>query len=199
MQMLFAEMTPGTLAVLAVVGLMTCMLLVRTQKQMKSSHSHAPAKPPAPAREVARSEMQATRRLDQWEVRMHDLARDLTARLDSKMVALELLVREAQEQIVRLERATQDAPQPPSAASGESQRSDPASTTQVNTQAAALPRWTQRPHVPPSARGASRRHREIYALADAGHSHAAIAEQLGSPIGEVELILGLRRDQPADS
>jgi hypothetical protein len=38
----------------------------------------------------------------------------------------------------------------------------------------------------------ARRHAEIYTLADAGHPSAAIASRVGSPIGEVELILSLR-------
>ena len=43
MPTLFAELSPGAFATLAVVGLMTCMLLVRTQRQMKSaSGSHRP-------------------------------------------------------------------------------------------------------------------------------------------------------------
>jgi hypothetical protein len=39
---------------------------------------------------------------------------------------------------------------------------------------------------------ASRRHAEIYSLADSGMSSAAIANRVGCPIGEIELILGLR-------
>ena len=38
----------------------------------------------------------------------------------------------------------------------------------------------------------ARRYAEIYALADSGLASAAIATRVGSPIGEVELILGLR-------
>jgi hypothetical protein len=36
------------------------------------------------------------------------------------------------------------------------------------------------------------RYDEIYVLADYGHNAAEIAQRLGSPIGEVELILSLR-------
>jgi hypothetical protein len=197
---LIAELTPGTFAILAVVGLMTCMLLVRTQRQLKSgsgSHSHAKAGEHAPARQAARDQTQATRQLEQWEVRMHDLARELSAQLDSKMVAVELLVREAQEQIARFERLTRMSGQAVPPPSGEIQQSEPAAPAHLGTQAAALPRSPQRPHLLAAARNTPRRHQEVYALADAGQSSAAIAQQLGSPIGEVELILGLRRDQPA--
>lgn len=43
------------------------------------------------------------------------------------------------------------------------------------------------------ALGADERHQAIYALADSGASPAAIAEARRSPIGEIELILNLRR------
>jgi hypothetical protein len=193
---LVAELTPGAFAILAVVGLMTCMLLVRTQKQMKSagsSHSGSAGHQHA-GRQKAKEETQATRQIEQWEVRMHDVARELSARLDSKIMAVELLVREAQEQIARWERLQGAASQPatPPAASGPF---DAAPAAHSGTQAAALARSNSRPHVLP--RSHSRRHQEVYALSDAGQSSAEIAAQLGSPIGEVELILGLRRDQPA--
>jgi len=44
-----------------------------------------------------------------------------------------------------------------------------------------------------AASPAARRHKEIYALADAGLASAAIATRIGSPVGEIELILGLRQ------
>jgi hypothetical protein len=193
---LVAELTPGAFAILAVVGLMTCMLLVRTQKQMKSagsSHSGSAGRHHA-GRQKAKEETQATRQIEQWEVRMHEVARELSARLDSKIMAVELLVREAQEQIARWERlqATAGQSATPPVASGPSEAAPAAHS---GTQAAALARSSQqRPHV--LARPHSRRHQEVYALSDAGQSSAQIAAQLGSPIGEVELILGLRRDQP---
>jgi DNA-directed RNA polymerase specialized sigma24 family protein len=41
-------------------------------------------------------------------------------------------------------------------------------------------------------RSAADRRQEIYTLADYGFPPAEIARRVGSPIGEVELILGLR-------
>src|SRR5207253_57547 len=49
---------------------------------------------------------------------------------------------------------------------------------------------------PPAGRAASstaRQQAEIYTLADAGLTSADIAGRIGSPVGEVELILGLRQ------
>jgi len=42
---------------------------------------------------------------------------------------------------------------------------------------------------------AQRDHRQIYALADAGVPMSAIAAQVGSPVGEVELVLSLRNSR----
>jgi hypothetical protein len=47
----------------------------------------------------------APREETQWEVRMHDTARDLSARLDSKMSALLALIAEADRAAARLEAA----------------------------------------------------------------------------------------------
>ncbi len=44
----------------------------------------------------------------------------------------------------------------------------------------------------------SRRFGAIWAMSDAGTSPEAIARQTGQPIGQVELILGLRRTRAAD-
>ena len=51
-----------------------------------------------------------------------------------------------------------------------------------------------RPTPAPTASGVSTQNckQEIYALADYGLSESAIAQRLGVPIGEVELILSLR-------
>jgi hypothetical protein len=38
----------------------------------------------------------------------------------------------------------------------------------------------------------ARRHDDVYALADSGLDSPAIAARLAAPIGEIELILGLR-------
>lgn len=188
---LFAELSPGAFAILAVVGLTTCMLLVRSQKQMKAATSRNRPGQNAAAKCATEVTAQA-RQVERWEVRMHEVARELSAQLDSKMVAVELLLREAQEQIARLERLTHGAEavgMTPEASAG--QLDDVSIAAHSGTQAAALPRAVSRPHV--LTRNNSRRHQEVYALADAGRSSAEIAQELGTPIGEVELILGLRR------
>ena len=106
---------------------------------------------------------------------MHDLARDLSGQLDSKIRILELLIREAEKASARLEaallrsRGNIEAARKP--------RSEPAKSPVE----AAPPNPADKP-----------RFDRIYALADAGLSPAKIAAQIGSQVGEVELILGIR-------
>jgi hypothetical protein len=50
---------------------------------------------------------------------------------------------------------------------------------------------------PPPAPPADDRYHDIHVLADQGRSAAAIAQALGRPQGEIELILALRPRKPA--
>lgn len=101
-----------------------------------------------------------------WEVRMHDLARDLTGQLDSKIAILQILLRDAHQQIARLESAT---------APGRSARRSPAANVAAEPANKIDPRCS-----------------EIYRLADDGYSSAAISYETGTPVGEVDLILSVR-------
>lgn len=159
---------------------------------------------------------------DDWEVRMHETARELIGRIDAKLAALQALTNEADRAAARLEQtlaaaAREDAAAAPSlavaatisaaapsseprrlsAAAGESQsagrdasdqhgpRADQADALRVAGDRSGLDLSS----MPPSE---SRRHEEIYLLADYGYGPPEIAHRTGVPIGEVELILRLR-------
>ncbi|HEX7377962.1 MAG TPA: hypothetical protein VF278_12655 [Pirellulales bacterium] len=102
--------------------------------------------------------------------------------LDSKIALFEQLVADARQQAERLETLLAAA-----ARVGVSPRAG-VKTPPAERAAAKVARPTFA-----SAASAARRHAEIYSLADAGVSSTVIAGRLGSPIGEVELILGLRQ------
>lgn len=139
-----------------------------------------------------------------WAVEMHETARTLSAQLDSKMSALRALLAEADRAAARLEAAQAAARQTarPSGTQAESLRASTRATAEAES--AAHPRAAEDEgsggRVQDSAlagdtASASRRTRrseEIYTLADYGFDAAEIARRVGSPIGEVELILGLR-------
>jgi hypothetical protein len=108
-------------------------------------------------------------------VELSQMARQVTAQLDTRSAKLELLMQQADQKIDELKRLSEAArPAAPSSGAGE-----PA--------AGAHPVGTAR-----SAPAPDPRHAEVYALADAGRSPQEIAQQLDRPRGEVELILALR-------
>ncbi len=135
-----------------------------------------------------------------WQVEMHETARDLKAELDSKMSAIQALVGIAREECQRLEAAIQRAHQ-----LGLSTRRDTLDEIQQLTSQLAAEdsstRFTDNvtnsfessKGGPPSASAFPiGRRAAIYALADEGHSPTSIAEQIGTPIGDVEIVLGTR-------
>ena len=103
-------------------------------------------------------------------VELSEMARQITAQLDTRATRLELLLKEADEKIAQLQQLAQ---QPATSAS--------VSSASVS-EPAALAKPTQDP-----------RHAAVYQLADEGRSPQEIAQHLARPRGEVELILALRR------
>jgi len=134
--------------------------------------------------------------LAQWEVGMHETARQLSAQLDAKLSLLQSLIVEADRAAARLEDALDRAfPSLPPGSQAESLRpvAEHARDIRYELDKAAkesnplsldadLPRTDDRAH----------RREEIYRLADYGFAVDEIARRIGSPVGEVELILSLR-------
>jgi hypothetical protein len=183
------NMEGTTILFLAGLALTCGVLLFRTNRQLAARPKTAL---PSPASfSQASVAVKPGHRLDapaevrRWEVELHDLVRDAQAQLDTKIGILQQLVGDAQHQADRLEAAlarASEVGQP--SAHNEAGRQSPSDNpdTRVRLDKAAMYAGSL----------ASRRHAEIYALADAGLSSAAIASRVGSPIGEIELILGLR-------
>ncbi|MBM4090022.1 MAG: hypothetical protein FJ276_11480, partial [Planctomycetes bacterium] len=114
-----------------------------------------------------------------WQVEMHDLGRNLKAELDTKMRVLQILIAQAKQEAERLEQLL-DAERPPAPDSPRSQPADDDGPTgSAGNASEETGRTTRR--LPATAR----RRAEIHALADQGHTAAAIAEAVGTPIGEV--------------
>jgi hypothetical protein len=213
---LIAELGAAQLVFMGAALLVTWILLSKTHRYLRQNSRPVPA-PEGFGRRTAETPPGATAaappvETGAWEVQMHELARELSARLDSKMRALEQLTREADRAAARLEAALA-ATQP--AATSRSTFSKAASAAREvlrggndfdappASQADGLKLGGGSPSSSvsslesaraPAADGPSSDHRydEIYLLADYGHSAAEIAQRLGSPIGEVELILSLR-------
>ena len=96
---------------LAVLGLVIGWLLLRTHRQLARRR-----RMDVPLVRVARPEegeqghgLQAPPDVVRWEVQMHEMARGLSAQLDSKMGALQALIAEADRAAARLEAAARSA------------------------------------------------------------------------------------------
>lgn len=109
-----------------------------------------------------------------WQVEMHEIAREMKAELDTKMRALQVLIAQARHEADRLEQILTRFE-----SVGERPLDELPETRRSESRSSWLP-------------GSPDRQAEIFALADQGHSAADIAAQVGTPLGEVELILSLR-------
>ncbi len=117
-----------------------------------------------------------------WHVEMHETARDMKAELDSKMRLLQLLIVQARQEADRLQQLLTVS----NASLSPLPDARPADPPAANEQVSRLP-------------GSVAGQAEIYRLADEGWSAGDIAQHLGTPLGEVELILSLRGTRPGQA
>lgn len=171
--------------------------------------------------------------LNQWEVQMHELAREIEGRINSKIRLLEQFIQEADRAASRLETALRAAEQirktqaagmlpglsHPATVSGFGPSSSADAETTVTKEnenakegdSQLQPEAGGRTHLSDQPSGASpssetgdsaekghhrRSVEEIYTLSDYGYSIEEIAQRTTTPIGEVQLILSLRRNRP---
>ncbi|MHC4178596.1 MAG: DUF6115 domain-containing protein [Planctomycetota bacterium] len=172
-----AQFTVTQGVLLGALALVIGWLLLRTHRYLsRQKGKDSPlVRVPRPKQADDGHHLDAPPEVLRWEVQMHETARELSAQLDSKMRALQALIAEADRAAARLEAAAAKSP--------DDLRQPAPSDPQPTTQAEAL-------------KSARRRQEEIYTLADYGLDAAEIARRVGSPVGEVELILGLREKAP---
>jgi hypothetical protein len=111
------------------------------------------------------------RQMESLLVELSEMARQITAQLDTRSAKLEALINEADEKISVLRQGGHG---------GQGGQTPP----QAMTGSAPPPQWTTASIDP--------QHEAVYALADQGKATAEIARQLNRPNGEIELILALR-------
>jgi hypothetical protein len=118
-------------------------------------------------------------------VQLSDMARQMSAQLDTRAARLEELLRQADERIATLRRISNDLPDLPPRQ--ESPREEPPSQVPFM-------RLTEdtTPRMPVGDPNPDPRHLEIYSLSDQGLSARDIAIRLDRPAGEIDLILALR-------
>lgn len=124
-------------------------------------------------------------------VEFSEMSRKMSAQLDTRSAKLEALIGDADERIARLEALNQQAPPRPSFAMPSEKPVDtyrPSATLTPTPDPIAIAKADDVAPSPPIDPG----HAEVYRLADEGQHAHAIANTLGRPSGEVELILALR-------
>ena len=114
-------------------------------------------------------------------VEIHDVSREMNARLDTKISVLNSLVNEADEKIRRLEKLSRET--------GRGSGSPVPAVPEPTSDAPPEPRPQDDPLSEPDP---GQRYAEIYALSDQGLDAHQIAQKTGQHPGEVQLILGLR-------
>jgi hypothetical protein len=126
------------------------------------------------------------RQMENLLVELSEMARQITAQLDTRAAKLELLIKEADEKLTALKSATQ-------ASAGLNGGNDEAVISAQKLPVADVlagrglaAESFNRPRVDP-------RHAAIYRMSDEGRSPREIARELGQPNGEVELILAIRQ------
>jgi hypothetical protein len=144
--------------------------------QRKRNRKDPLARSPAPA---GLSQQRAVERdMSHLLVEMSEMARQMTAQLDTRAAKLELLIKEADARIAAMKAAAAGITVLPA---GE----EPVEKKEFAIPEAPLLDEPEPPTVDP-------RHVDVYEMADQGRSPHEIAQELGRPTGEVELILALR-------
>ncbi len=181
---LIAEGSLTSLLLLAGVLLVAFAVLRNSFRAMSSSSAHRDSKESRQLPAVVPDS------LTQWEVEMHDIARELSARLDNKIRLLETLLREAQAQEGRLAALLERAE---AVGGGPPRPSEVVPASQPASESSECGETAPTANRDESSFTVRRRHSDIYNLADEGKSALEIAGMLHQPLGEVELILGLRK------
>lgn len=163
-----------------VVGAMLIVLtLPRVFGRKKSSSEPAPVRTFDPKRHL---ELQGS--MDRLLVELQETAREINASLDTKMIALNRLIEEADRKIKTLQDLEGRAPAP----------APPAPKDVSPPPVSPPPRETEEP-LSESALRRRELEREIGRLADEGKTVLEIAQLTRTPRGEVELVLSLRKAQ----
>ncbi|MEW6198934.1 MAG: hypothetical protein AB1601_09755 [Planctomycetota bacterium] len=176
------------LAMLCLVMLSVAMLRRSQQRQ-------------ATAREVTREHMARLRdqhnlrgSMDDLLVQLEEVARRVNAQVDTRFAKLEAVIHDADQRIARLEQLTGHVTSRTTSPTGPAASPPPPDgdlAAPTPTTSAPPPTTSVPPRCPSTPPG--ERRRRIYDLADQGTSALVIADALQMPIGEVELILSLRK------
>jgi len=161
---------PQIVMIAAAIAILT-LVMITTQRRMRAAQRVPQPSVMEQHRETAQR-IKARDGLEQVMLELDQLCRQLHGRLDTKIARLEAVIRDADRKIETLSRLVRAAGGQP-ALEITLDRVDPHALAGVT---------------PPE----DDKHAPIYELADQGFTSIDIAQQVGMPTGEVELILSLR-------
>lgn len=132
---------------------------------------------------------EAEQQMNNLLVELSQMARQITAQLDTRAAKLELLIKEADERLAALRAAGSEVH-----VVAETKVAAPPENVVAADEVAALQTFSAETPAPPppTPPRLDERHAEIYSLADEGKGANEIARILQRPAGEIELILALR-------
>ena len=104
---MFAQFDIFNVLTIAALSLIIAMLLLRSYRYFsRRKVDNAPiVRTTRPTNDDKRRYLDSPDEVARWQVAMHETARELSAELDSKMVALQVLITEADRAAARLEAA----------------------------------------------------------------------------------------------
>lgn len=161
------------LVLVALSLVMLSFVLLRTSRRGRTRMTRAKDKS-VDVTARARVERRTIREIDQVMIELEELSRQIHGRIDTKLVRLEVLTMNADRRIAELTRLTK-APSSESSLDVTLEEERPPDTT------------------PPIVQGGDSLHDSVGRLAGSGLSPRDIAKKLKSTVGEVELVLSLRR------
>lgn len=199
---LFEGIDKGMLSLLMMLSAIAIMLMLMRRQQFRS----------ATRRDVSREQLARLRdqrnlqqSMDELLIQIEEVSRRVSAQVDTKFAKLEQVICDADERIARLENLLgRRGDEAPSAAPAKpkfrleqiSDKSNPslppmtdmASSGEADAGSKIVAEEVIVPPLNPDPR-----FKQIYELVDSGHTPIQAAEALAMPLGEVELILNLRK------
>ncbi len=173
--------SPRQMAVLAVIVVATVLTLLSVRRKVREAQNT----PRAYARDQSRrlkEEKQAIGGAQEVMLEMEQLARHIHGQVDTRFAKLEALLRDADRKIADLKRLS---------ATGDARRGLDVTVDGPTDETAGESSETSTAHV------ADVLHAAVHRLADAGLAPSEIAAEQDRTIGEVELILALRKTRMA--
>lgn len=203
----------GMMTLLLVLSAVTIMIMLLRRHQFRTTSSRSVAREQL---NRLRDQKQLRASLDDLLIQLEEVAREVGGQIDTKFAKLEAVVRDADERIAELRRLAEQVEAgrqrelnatPPDLASMMSRPEETARDAAPSGVESSEdpPRKRARVEAPPPPATARRSptsnlpppplFQKIYERADSGMPTIKIAESLHMTLGEVELILNLRRDR----